>query len=76
MNDPSDNLVTTYVCKGGREYVVKMRVINLRGGSSRRSLDLTVTDKYTAEDWQSSYDTACPFKITLATLQFISQSAI
>ncbi|XP_046490790.1 centrosomal protein CCDC61 isoform X1 [Neodiprion pinetum] len=61
MNNPGQNLVTTYVCKSGREYIVKMRVVGLGGESStsRRNLDITVTDKHTAEKWQSSYDVAC-----------------
>ncbi|XP_024942143.1 coiled-coil domain-containing protein 61 isoform X1 [Cephus cinctus] len=57
MNETSPNLVTTYTFKGGKEHIVKMRVTAYKGGC-QRSLELTVTDKYTAEDWQSSYDTA------------------
>ncbi|XP_046750872.1 centrosomal protein CCDC61-like [Diprion similis] len=61
MNNPGQNMVTTHICKSGGEYIVKMRVVSLAGESStsRRSLDVTVTDKHTAENWQSSYDVAC-----------------
>lgn len=58
MNETAPNLVTTYSFKGGKEYVLKMRVTTLRG-NCQRSLDLSVTDKYTGEDWHSAYDTAC-----------------
>ncbi|XP_051161095.1 centrosomal protein CCDC61-like isoform X2 [Leptopilina boulardi] len=57
MNETAPNLVTTYSFKGGKEYVLKMRVTTLRG-NSQRSLDLSVTDKYTGEDWHSAYDIA------------------
>ncbi|XP_043271684.1 centrosomal protein CCDC61-like [Venturia canescens] len=57
MNELGPNLVTIYAFKGGREYVTRMRVTALRGGS-QRNLELSVTDKYTSENWQSSYDTA------------------
>ena len=58
MNEKVPNLVTTYAFKGGKEYVLKMRVTALRGGC-QRSLELSVTDKYTGEDWHSAYDNAC-----------------
>ncbi|XP_012254762.2 centrosomal protein CCDC61-like [Athalia rosae] len=70
MNDLDANLVTTNVCNGGREYVVKMRVSRARGGLCRRSLELIVTDKQTAEDWQSSYDTAYIENLTQKTGNF------
>ena len=58
MNETAPNLVTTYAFKGGKEYVLKMRVIAIRRGC-QRSLELSVTDKYTGENWHSAYDTAC-----------------
>lgn len=57
MNESGSNLVTTYAFKGGKEYVVKMKVLAFK--RCQRCLELTITDKFTAEDWRSSYDTAC-----------------
>lgn len=57
MNESGCNLLTTYAFKGGKEYVVKMKVMAFK--RSQRCLELTITDKFTAEDWRSSYDTAC-----------------
>ncbi|KAJ4436640.1 hypothetical protein ANN_16771 [Periplaneta americana] len=48
MNE-QPHLVTTYSFKD-RDYLIKMRVIE------GNSLELSITDKYTAEDWQCSYD--------------------
>lgn len=59
MNEVGPSLVTTYNFKNGKEYIVKIKVISLKG--CQRSLELAVTDKYTAENWQSSYDAACLF---------------
>lgn len=59
MNETAPNLVTTYSFKGGKEYVLKIRVTTLRGNSQQRSLDLSVADKYTGEEWHSAYDIAC-----------------
>ncbi|KAL2717976.1 centrosomal protein CCDC61-like [Vespula squamosa] len=56
MNESGSNLVTTYAFKGGKEYVVKMKVLAFK--RCQRCLELTITDKFTAEDWRSSYDTA------------------
>ncbi|XP_014606667.1 PREDICTED: coiled-coil domain-containing protein 61-like [Polistes canadensis] len=56
MNESGCNLLTTYAFKGGKEYVVKMKVMAFK--RSQRCLELTITDKFTAEDWRSSYDTA------------------
>ncbi|XP_046813379.1 centrosomal protein CCDC61-like isoform X2 [Vespa crabro] len=56
MNESGSNLVTTYAFKGGKEYVVKMKVMAFK--RCQRCLELTITDKFTAEDWRSSYDTA------------------
>ena len=60
MTESAPNLVTTYAFKGGKEFVTKMRVTAFRGGT-QRNLELSVTDKYTSENWQSSYDSACSF---------------
>ncbi|XP_043483324.1 centrosomal protein CCDC61-like [Leptopilina heterotoma] len=57
MNETAPNLVTTYSFKGGKEYVLKIKVTTLRG-NSQRSLDLSVADKYTGEEWHSAYDIA------------------
>ncbi|XP_043506037.1 centrosomal protein CCDC61-like [Polistes fuscatus] len=56
MNESGCNLLTTYAFKGGKEYVVKMKVMAFK--RCQRCLELTITDKFTAEDWRSSYDTA------------------
>lgn len=59
MNDVGPSLVTTYTFKNGKEHVVKIKVTAYK--RCQRNLDLTVTDKYTGENWQSSYDAACSF---------------
>lgn len=59
MNEVCPSLVTTYAFKNGKEYIVKIKVSSLKG--CQRNLELAVTDKYTAENWQSSYDAACMF---------------
>ncbi|XP_076392586.1 centrosomal protein CCDC61 isoform X2 [Megachile rotundata] len=56
MNEVGPSLVTTYAFKNGKEYIVKIKVTSVKG--CQRSLELAVTDKYTAESWQSSYDAA------------------
>lgn len=65
MNETGSNLVTTYAFKGGKEYVVKMKVIVFK--RCQRCLELTITDKFTAEDWRSSYDTAYIENLTQKT---------
>lgn len=49
MSDPC--LITTHDFHG-KEYLVKM---NVRNGS----LDLNITNKYTGEEWQCSYNASC-----------------
>ncbi|XP_076234127.1 centrosomal protein CCDC61 [Calliopsis andreniformis] len=56
MNEVGPSLVTTYTFKSGKEYVVKIKVTAFK--RCQRNLELTVTDKYTGENWQSSYDAA------------------
>ncbi|XP_076547475.1 centrosomal protein CCDC61 isoform X6 [Osmia lignaria lignaria] len=56
MNEVCPSLVTTYAFKNGKEYIVKIKVSSLK--ECQRNLELAVTDKYTAENWQSSYDAA------------------
>ncbi|XP_026674615.1 coiled-coil domain-containing protein 61-like [Ceratina calcarata] len=57
MNEIGPSLVTTYTFKSGKEFVVKIKVTALARGC-QRNLELAITDKYTAENWQSSYDAA------------------
>ncbi|CAL7949611.1 unnamed protein product [Xylocopa violacea] len=59
MNEVGPSLVTTYAFKSGKEYIVKIKVVAFKG--CQRNLELVITDKYTAENWQSSYDAACLF---------------
>ncbi|XP_053985983.1 centrosomal protein CCDC61-like [Hylaeus anthracinus] len=56
MNEVGPSLVTTYAFKSGKEYVVKIKVTAFK--ECHRNLELTVTDKYTGENWRSSYDAA------------------
>ncbi|XP_076667328.1 centrosomal protein CCDC61 [Andrena cerasifolii] len=56
MSEVGPSLVTTYAFKNGKEFVVKIKVTAFKG--CQRSLVLTVTDKHTGENWQSSYDAA------------------
>ncbi|XP_031833629.1 centrosomal protein CCDC61 [Nomia melanderi] len=65
MNEVGPSLVTTYKFKNGNEYIVKIKVIAFKG--CQRNLELTVTDKYTGENWQSSYDAAYIEKLTHKT---------
>ncbi|XP_078035461.1 centrosomal protein CCDC61 isoform X2 [Augochlora pura] len=50
------SLVTTYAFRGGKEYVIKIKVTAFK--EYQKNLELTITDKYTNENWQSSYDAA------------------
>lgn len=61
MNKVGPSLVTSYTFKSGKEYIVKIKVTAFKG--CQRNLELTITDKYTAENWQSFYDAACLFFI-------------
>ncbi|KAK9294455.1 hypothetical protein QLX08_010917 [Tetragonisca angustula] len=56
MNEVGPSLVTSYTFKSGKEYIVKIRVAAFKG--HQRNLELTITDKHTAENWQSCYDAA------------------
>ncbi|XP_012345778.1 coiled-coil domain-containing protein 61 [Apis florea] len=56
MNEVSPSLVTTYTFKNGKEYIVKIKVTTFKG--CQRNLELTISDKYTAENWRSFYDAA------------------
>lgn len=56
MNEGGPFLVTSYTFKSGKEYIVKIRVAAFKG--HQRNLELTITDKHTAENWQSCYDAA------------------
>ncbi|KOX70377.1 Coiled-coil domain-containing protein 61 [Melipona quadrifasciata] len=56
MNEVGPFLVTSYTFKSGKEYIVKTRVAAFKG--HQRNLELTITDKHTAENWQSCYDAA------------------
>ncbi|CAK9808633.1 Centrosomal protein CCDC61 [Anthophora plagiata] len=56
MNEVGPSLVTTYTFKSGKECIVKIKVTAFKG--YQRNLELTITDKYTGENWQSSYDAA------------------
>lgn len=68
MNEGGPFLVTSYTFKSGKEYIVKIRVAAFKG--HQRNLELTITDKHTAENWQSCYDAACLFYICVA-LSFV-----
>lgn len=57
MNEVGPSLVTTYTFKNGKEYIVKIKVTTFKG--CQRNLELTISDKYTAENWRSFYDAAC-----------------
>lgn len=61
MNKVGPSLVTSYTFKSGKEYIVKIKVTVFKG--CQRNLELTITDKCTAENWQSFYDAACLFFI-------------
>lgn len=53
MGDPTHlGLVTTYAFKG-REYLVQMNILH------GNTLELSVTDKLTAELWNSNFDSTC-----------------
>ncbi|OAD56923.1 Coiled-coil domain-containing protein 61 [Eufriesea mexicana] len=56
MNEVGPSLVTTYTFKSGKEYIVKIKVTAFKG--CQRNLELSITDKYSAENWQSFYDAA------------------
>ncbi|XP_033328144.2 centrosomal protein CCDC61 isoform X1 [Megalopta genalis] len=56
MNEVGPSLVTTYAFKSGKEYIVKIKVTAFK--EYQKNLELTITDKYTSENWQSSYDAA------------------
>lgn len=49
----ADHHLVTTCCFKGREYLVKMNIVN------NTLIDITITDKYSGEDWQCNYDAAC-----------------
>ena len=55
MTDPFQ-LVTNCTFKG-KDYLVRICVFN------SKKLEITVTDKLMAEDWQCEYDASCKFLI-------------
>ncbi|XP_067000840.2 centrosomal protein CCDC61 [Anabrus simplex] len=63
MMSDQPNLVTTCTFKG-KEYLVKMNII------SGNSLEMSVTDKYTTEEWQCCYDANYIENITHKTGNF------
>lgn len=61
MSEPFQ-LVTNCTFKG-KDYLVQMCVLN------SKKLELIVTDKLMAEDWQCEYDASCKFNIQYKKLE-------
>ncbi|XP_044729363.1 centrosomal protein CCDC61-like [Chrysoperla carnea] len=60
----ADHHLVTTCCFKGREYLVKMNIVN------NTLIDITITDKYSGEDWQCNYDAAYIESLTQRTGNF------